>query len=62
MDHSVCEIEHNTVAGARAAGADDPSAAGVAIESYFYAEAHLAHNTVIASPGGVKAFDFGTID
>jgi hypothetical protein len=31
----------------------------VAIESYFYAEAHLRHNTVVASPGGVKALDLG---
>jgi hypothetical protein len=57
MDHSVCEIRRNTVAGARPDGDEDPSRAGVAIESYFYAEAHVSHNTVIASPGGVRAFD-----
>lgn len=57
MDHSVCEIHHNTVAGARADGDENPSRGGVAIESYFYAEAHVSHNTVIASPGGVRAFD-----
>ena len=34
---------------------------GVAIEAYFYAEATVAHNTVIASPGGVQAFDNSTI-
>jgi hypothetical protein len=61
MDHSECQIEHNTVAGT-SASPDDPSGAGVAIESYYYAEAHVKHNTVIASPGGVKAFDFGTIN
>jgi hypothetical protein len=61
MDHSECEIEHNVVAGAQVDGEEDPSRHGVAIESYYYAEAHVAHNTVIASPGGVKAFDFGTI-
>jgi hypothetical protein len=62
MDHSMCEIEHNTVTGAIVDGTEDPSRHGVAIESYFYAEAQVAHNTVIASPGGVKAFDYGTIN
>jgi hypothetical protein len=61
MDHSECEIEHNTVTGTRVVG-ENPSAGGVAIESYYYAEAHVRHNTVIASPGGVRAMDFGTID
>jgi hypothetical protein len=62
MDHSTCEIEHNTIAGAQVDGNDDPSRHGVAIEAYFYAEAQVAHNTVIASPGGVRAFDNSTID
>ena len=62
MDHSVCEIAHNTVAGARPGGAEDPSAAGVAIESYFYAQATVHDNTVIASPGGVRALDNSTIE
>lgn len=62
MDHSMCEIEHNTIAGSRVDGADDASRHGVAIEAYFYAEAQVAHNTVIASPGGVQAFDNSTID
>jgi hypothetical protein len=62
MDHSMCEIEHNTIAGARVDGTGDPSRHGVAIESYFYAEAQVAHNTVISSPGGVQAFDNSTID
>ena len=61
MDHSMCQIEHNTVAGATPAGDDNPSESGVAIESYFYAEATLKHNTVIASPGGVQALDESTI-
>jgi hypothetical protein len=61
MDHSVCEIEHNTVAGARVDGDQNPTRQGVAIESFFYAEAQLRHNTVIASPGGVQAFDNSTI-
>jgi hypothetical protein len=61
MDHSICEIEHNTVTGAQVDGNEDPSRHGVAIESYFYAEAHVSHNTVVASPGGVQAFDYGTI-
>jgi hypothetical protein len=62
MDHSVCTIEHNTVAGAQVDGDENPSRDGVAIESYFYAQAAVAHNTVIASPGGVRALDFGTIN
>jgi hypothetical protein len=61
MDHSECEIERNTVAGTRVVDGN-PSAGGVAIESYYYAEAHLRHNTVVASPGGVRAMDFATID
>jgi Right handed beta helix region len=62
MDHSTCEIEHNTVAGAKVDGDEDPSRRGVAIEAYFYAEAQVEHNTVIASPGGVAAFDQSTIE
>jgi hypothetical protein len=61
MDHSTCEIEHNTVAGAQVDGDSNPSRQGVAIESYYYAAAELAHNHVIASPGGVRAFDNSTI-
>jgi hypothetical protein len=61
MDHSMCEIKHNTVTGARVDGTSDPSRHGVAIEAYFYAEATVDHNTVIASPGGVQAFDNSTI-
>ncbi len=57
MDHSTCEIEHNTVAAARVDGDADPTRHGVAIEAFFYAEAKVAHNTVVASPGGVQAFD-----
>ncbi|HZQ15649.1 MAG TPA: right-handed parallel beta-helix repeat-containing protein, partial [Gaiellaceae bacterium] len=61
MDHSTCEIEHNTVAAARVDGHQDPTRRGVAIEAFFYAEAKVAHNTVVASPGGVQAFDNSTI-
>ena len=57
MDHSMCEISHNTVIGARVDGDQNPSRQGVAIEAYFYAEAQVHHNTVVASPGGVQAFD-----
>ncbi|HEY2326822.1 MAG TPA: right-handed parallel beta-helix repeat-containing protein [Gaiellaceae bacterium] len=56
MDHSMCEIEHNTIAGSKPVPGN-PSAGGVAIESYYFAEAKVKHNTVIASPGGVQAFD-----
>ncbi|MDX6450021.1 MAG: hypothetical protein QOH16_70 [Gaiellaceae bacterium] len=61
MDHSMCEINHNTIAGAKVDGNSDPSRAGVAIEAYFYADATVDHNTVIASPGGVQAFVNSTI-
>ena len=57
MDHSMCDIDHNTVAGARVDGSQDPTRHGVAIEAFFYAEANVHHNTVVASPGGVRAFD-----
>jgi len=55
----MCDITHNTITGALVDGNQNPSRQGVAIESYFYAEAHLRHNTVVASPGGVKALDLG---
>jgi len=42
-------------------GRQDPTRQGVAIEAFFYAEAKVHHNTVVASPGGVKAFDNSTI-
>jgi hypothetical protein len=61
MDHSVCEIEHNTVAGTRVDGNQDQTRRGVAIQAYYYADATVKHNTVIASPGGVKAFVGSTI-
>lgn len=57
MDHSMCEIEHNTVTATRPDGNEDPTRGGVGIEAFFYAEAKLAHNNVIASPGGTRAFD-----
>jgi hypothetical protein len=62
MDHSMCEIEHNTVTGAKVDGTQDPTRHGVAIEAFFYAEAQVRHNTVVASPGGVQAFDNSTIN
>ena len=61
MDHSMCEIKHNTVTGATVDGDQDPTRGGVAIEAFFYAEAKVHHNTVVASPGGVRAFDNSTI-
>jgi len=61
LDHSMCDIKHNTITGAQVDGTSNPSRHGVAIEAYFYAEATVAHNTVIASPGGVQAFDNSTI-
>jgi hypothetical protein len=61
LDHSECEIEHNTIVGTRIDATGDSSRAGVAIEAHFFAKAKLKHNTVIASPGGVQAFDGSTV-
>jgi hypothetical protein len=61
LDHSKCEIEHNTIVGTRADPTGDSSRAGVAIEAHFFAKAKVKHNTVIASPGGVQAFDGSTL-
>jgi hypothetical protein len=61
VDHSECEIEHNVIAGTRRDGDEDPSRAGVAIEAHFFAKATVNHNTVVASPGGIKAFNESTI-
>jgi hypothetical protein len=61
LDHSACEIEHNTVVGTRKDPSGDESRAGVAIEAHFFARAKVAHNTVVASPGGVAAFDQSTL-
>jgi hypothetical protein len=62
MDHSMCEIKHNTVVGTTVDGSQDPTRHGVAIQAYYYAEAQVHHNTVVASPGGVRAFDNSTIN
>jgi hypothetical protein len=61
LDHSECSIEHNTIVGTRTDPTGDSSRAGVAIEAHFFAKAKVAHNTVIASPGGVQAFDGSTV-
>ena len=61
LDHSECSIEHNTIVGTRTDPSGDPTRAGVAIEAHFFAKATLRHNTVVASPGGVQAFDKSTM-
>jgi hypothetical protein len=61
LDHSECEIEHNTIVGTRTDASGDASRAGVAIEAHFFAKAKVKHNTVVASPGGVAAFDQSTL-
>jgi hypothetical protein len=60
-DHSMCEIKDNVVAGTRVDGTQDMARQGVAIEAHYFATATLGHNTIIASPGGVQAFDNSTI-
>lgn len=61
LDHSECAIERNTVAGTRTDPAGDASRAGVAIEAHYFAKAKVSKNTVLASPGGVAAFDQSTL-
>jgi hypothetical protein len=61
VDHSECDITHNTVAGTSTDPSGDTTRAGVAIEAHYFANATLGHNTVVASPGGIKAFDESTI-
>jgi parallel beta-helix repeat protein len=57
VDHSECEIEGNTISGTRRDRSGDPTRAGVAIEAHYYAHAMLDGNTVVESPGGIRAFD-----
>jgi hypothetical protein len=61
VDHSQCDVANNTVTGTRSDGDGDLSRAGVGIEAHFYAEAVVRHNTVVASPGGIRAFTHATI-
>jgi hypothetical protein len=61
LDHSECSIEHNTIVGTRTDPSGDPSRAGVAIEAHYFAKAKVKHNTIVASPGGVQAFDQATL-
>ena len=61
VDHSECSIQHNTVAGTKRDPSGDPTRNGVAIEAHYFADATVKHNTVVASPGGVAAFDQSTI-
>ena len=62
VDHSECTIDGNTVSGTRRDSPGDPSRAGVAIEAHYYANATLANNTILSSPGGIRTFDNATID
>ena len=61
LDHSECSIEHNMIVGTRTDPTGDASRAGVAIEAHFFANAKVKNNTVVASPGGVQAFDGSTV-
>jgi hypothetical protein len=61
LDHSMCEIRRNVVAGTRVDGDGDPARAGVAIEAQYYAQASVSGNSVIASPGGTRRFSSSTI-
>jgi hypothetical protein len=61
LDHSMCEIRHNVVAGTRVDGDGDPARAGVAIEAQYYAQASVSDNAVVASPGGTRGFSSSTI-
>ena len=61
LDHSECSIEHNTIVGTHTDTTGDSSRAGVAIEAHYFAKAKVKNNTIIASPGGVQAFDQATL-
>jgi hypothetical protein len=61
LDHSECEIEHNTIVGTRVDPSGDPTRAGVAIEAHFFGKAKVKNNTISASPGGVQAFNGSTV-
>ena len=61
VDHSECDIAGNTVVHTRRDPSGDPTRGGVAIEAHYFAHATLDDNTVVASPGGVRAFDNSTI-
>ena len=61
LDHSECSIDHNTIVGTRTDPSGDASRAGVAIEVHYFAKAKVNHNTIVASPGGVQAFDQSTV-
>jgi hypothetical protein len=61
LDHSECDIQHNTIVGTRTDPSGDASRAGVAIEAHFFAKATVKHNTIVASPGGIAAFDEATL-
>lgn len=62
LDHSECSIEHNTVAGTRTDPTGDASRADVDRGTLLrVARAKVSGNTVLASPGGVAAFDQATL-
>ena len=61
VDHSECRIAHNTVLGTRRDSSGDPTRAGVAIEAHYFARAKVEDNTIVASPGGIAAFDQATV-
>ena len=62
MDHSMCEIEHNTIAGATGGRRPEPERGTASRSSRTSTRRRqVEHNTVIASPGGVQAFDNSTI-
>ena len=62
-DHSLCELERNTVVGTRR---DDFGGnrmrAGIALEVEFESEATLAHNALIANPRSLGLFLGGYVD
>jgi hypothetical protein len=61
LDHSECAIEHNTISGTTR-DRSDSQRNGVAIEAHYFARATLKNNTIVASPGGVAAYDGSTIE
>ena len=53
LDHSECEIEHNTVVGTRTDATGDPRAPASRSRRTTSRRRRSKNNTIIASPGGV---------
>jgi hypothetical protein len=56
-DHSMCDIDHNTVVGTRPDGTADAMRSGIGLEIQFGAQADLGtHNDLAANPRHLGVF------